>query len=86
MRLSGAFLLLVALDALQIHHLFRFQLALFFQRLDRIGLLGKDLVADVAVADSILVLGMGKRHLSRCTTIDQDFFRPLFDRSGAGTD
>jgi hypothetical protein len=46
MGFAGALFRLVALDALQVHHLFGFHCALFLHFFDGIGFLGKDTVAD----------------------------------------
>ena len=60
---TGLFLILMALDTLFVHHLFRFQLAGYFHFLDAIGFLGKDSMTGVAVRQPILVVMMGKGHL-----------------------
>lgn len=65
MGFADPLLLLMAFDALKIHHFFRFQGARFLQFFNGFGFLGKDAVADIAVFDSVLMLDMGKGYIAR---------------------
>ena len=76
MGLAGLLLLLVALDALTVHHFFLFQRALRLELFDGIGFLGKDAVANLAIFEPILMLGVGKGHFALFTTENVDLVSP----------
>ncbi len=81
---AGLFLTLVALDALLVHHLLRFQLAGYFHFLDAIGFLGKDNMTGVAVRQPILVAMMGKWHIPTGPAEDFNIFSTVVDRPDGG--
>jgi hypothetical protein len=75
--IAGLFLILMALDALLVHHLLRFQLAGYFHFFNGIGFLGKDSMAGVAVRQPILVAMMGKQYIPPGPAIDFKVFSAL---------
>lgn len=59
-RFAHPFLGLVAADAVFVHHLFFYQLTLFFKALNTAPFLGKEGMANLAVAQHTLVTMVGK--------------------------
>jgi hypothetical protein len=70
MRLSGFFLFFMTLDALEIHHFLFLQLAILLECFNGVSLLGKDAVANFAVLELILVLGVGKGNVALAAAED----------------
>jgi len=75
--IAGPLVFFMALDALQVHHLFGFDFPFGFHRLDGIGFLGKNAMAYVAVFKLVLVLSMGKGYLAAAAAVNVDMARSI---------
>lgn len=77
MGIAGLLIFFMALDALQVHHLFGFDFPLGFHRLDGIGFLRKNTVANIAVFELVLMLSMGKGYLAATAAVNVDMARSI---------
>ena len=82
--IAGSFFLFMALYALQVHDFFGFDGPLGFHLFYGVCLLRKDAVADIAVLDPFLVLGMGEGHFPGLAAKDIDVGRPVVGGPGKG--
>jgi hypothetical protein len=80
--IAGSFFLFVALDALQVHDFFGFDGPLGFHLFYGVLFLGEDAVADIAVLDPFLVLGMREWGFSGLAAKDIDVGRPVVGGPG----